>query len=54
MTVPELIALPHEEAQAYIDALTDEEAIALREEVVDWLLDELRFVIMHGERRSRE
>ena len=51
-TPTELIALPHEEACAYIDALTDEGKVTLREAVVDWLVDELGFVIIHGRRRS--
>lgn len=51
-TVPELLALPPDEAQTYIDALTYEEKIALRETTIDWLIDELKFVITHGQRRS--
>jgi len=51
MTIPELITLPHKEARAYIDALTDEEKIALRETVIDWLVDELKFIIVHRKRR---
>lgn len=53
-TVPELIALPSNEVQAYIDALSDEDKIALREASIDWLVDELKFVIVHGTRRGEK
>lgn len=44
-TPAELMALPTSEAHAYIEALTDKEKVTLRNDVVDWLVDELGFVI---------
>ena len=53
-TIVELMTLPHEEAVDYIDALSDEGKIALREASIDWLVDELKFTIVHGKRRCEE
>lgn len=53
-TVSELMALPRDEACAYIDALTNKDKIALREAVIDWLVDELKFTIKYGMRKEKK